>query len=214
MQFLITAGPTREAIDPVRYLSNHSSGKMGFALAQAATEFNHQVTLIAGPNQLHVPHHADYVPVESAIDMHHAVQQRIARMDIVICCAAVADYRVAHPFPHKIKKSSTALTLELIPNPDILADCRNRFQFNGVLIGFAAETENLETNARAKLQRKNCDLIIANDVSRADIGFNHDDNEILLIYPNETIPLPRASKEDLAMAIIQHALDIAVEKSA
>lgn len=213
MKILITAGPTREPIDPVRYLSNRSSGKMGYALAHSATEFDLEVTLVSGPSRLDVPPNVDFVPVLTALDMHEAVKRRAADMDIIICCAAVSDYRPVSVPDQKIKKTESTLTLELIKNPDILADCRDLFGFLGTLIGFAAETENLEKNARGKLQRKKCDMIVANQVG-GSLGFDSDDNEVVLVYPEHTERLPKASKDDLADAIIQHALEISSDQRA
>jgi len=208
MTFLITAGPTREALDPVRYLTNRSSGKMGYAIADAAADRQHRVILISGPTDLEIPDGVDYIPVESAAEMYSAVEKWIKKADIAIFAAAVADYRAANIPDQKIKKAGETLTLELIKNPDILGSCRDKFHFTGTLIGFAAETENVESNARDKLIRKGCDLVIANDVSRHDIGFDSDENEILLIYKGETEAVPKADKSRLAQIILGIATNI------
>ena len=201
---LITAGPTREAIDPVRYLSNKSSGKMGYALAEAARKRYNRVILISGPTCLDIPDGVDYVPVESAQEMYKAVEHYITEVDTAIFAAAVADYRPASVPDQKIKKQSDTLTLELVKNPDILASARGIFGFSGKLIGFAAETENLEDNARKKLIKKQCDLIVANDVSRRDIGFDSSENEVLLIFKDHTERLEKASKHHLAHTILEY----------
>ena len=209
MTVLITAGPTREPIDPVRYLTNKSSGRMGYALAAAAVAAGHRVILVSGPTALDVPEGVDFIPVESAIDMYEAVKHWIGKAGIGIFAAAVADYRPASVPGQKIKKSSDRMTLELVKNPDILASARTEFDFHGALIGFAAETEKLEEHARIKLEKKGADLIVANDVSRPGIGFDSEQNEILLVYPDRSEPVPPDSKTHLAHIIIEHAEDIA-----
>lgn len=203
MTILITAGPTREAIDPVRYLTNRSSGKMGYALAEAAQKRGHRVILVSGPTIIDVPDGIDFIPAESAQDMHQAVEYWIQKADIAIFAAAVADYRPASIAGQKIKKAGDTLTLELVRTPDILASARSEFQFQGTLIGFAAETENVEENALGKLERKGCDLVIANDVSRSDIGFDSSENELTLVYRDRIVPLPKASKEHLGHQLIE-----------
>ncbi len=213
MTILITAGPTVEAIDPVRYLTNRSSGKMGYALAEAAATMGHRVILVSGPTQLDVPDGVDFIPVESADDMYEAVANWIKKADIAIMAAAVADYKMAQVAEQKIKKSADqdTLTLQLVKTRDILGSARQQMNFTGTLIGFAAETEKLITNARNKLQRKNCDLIVANDVSRADIGFHADDNEIVLVSQHNEEPLAKASKEHLAHVILEKAIQLATK---
>jgi len=204
MHFLITAGPTREPIDPVRYLSNRSSGKMGYALAEAALNAGHEVTLISGPVSLSTPEKATVRQVETAQEMFDAVKASIEKADVAIFCAAVADYRVAEQAREKIKKSSDTLTLELVKNPDILGSARGEFGFDGFLVGFAAETNNVEEHAKEKLERKGCDLLVANDVSRSDIGFDHPENEVIAFHRNgEKIPLPRALKSEIARELIR-----------
>jgi len=203
MKILITAGPTQEPIDPVRYLTNRSSGKMGYALAQAAKKRGHQVLLISGPTALDLPEGVDFLPIHTAAEMYRAVESHLSSQDIAIFAAAVADYSPAKISEDKLKKQSDQLTLVLEKTKDILASARSEMNFPGALVGFAAETENLETNAREKLTRKRCDLIIANDVSRTDIGFDSSENEVLLIYPDRTESLPKDSKEHLAYHLIE-----------
>lgn len=206
MRFLITAGPTREAIDPVRYLTNRSTGRMGYALAGAARHEGHEVVLISGPTTLDVPEGVDFIPVESAQQMYEAVRDMLRRVDIAILCAAVADYRPAAVAQHKIKKTEATLTLTLERTPDILGSMRAEFGYKGVLVGFAAETQDMLAHAQDKLRRKGCDMIVANDVSRPGIGFGAAENEVTLVYPDRTEPLPRESKEWVAMRIIEHAI--------
>lgn len=201
---VITAGPTREAIDPVRYISNHSSGKMGYALATAAASAGAQVTLISGPVNLAAPSMVDRVSVSSAREMLDASLETIEDCDIFIAAAAVADYRTAQIAEQKMKKGSEdQLTLALVKNPDIVATVANHPN-RPFTVGFAAETENLLDYARSKLERKNLDLIIANDVSRTDIGFNSDNNAVTLVSHNQQIELPLCSKDQLAHQLISH----------
>ena len=209
LTILITAGPTREAIDPVRYLTNKSSGKMGYAIANTAAKQGHRVILVSGPTRLDIPDRIDYIPVQTAEEMYQVVENYIQKADIAIFAAAVADYRPAVVPEHKIKKTGDTMTLELIKNPDILGSVRPKFDYGGILVGFAAETENVEENARGKLKRKGCDLVIANDVSRKDIGFDVNENEILLVFPDSTQKPPKANKEHLAHVILDNALELA-----
>ncbi len=202
MKVLITAGPTREPIDPVRFLTNRSSGKMGYALAAAFAHEGHSVFLVSGPTHLDVPDGVDFVPVETAAEMYDVVQRYIGKMDIAVFAAAVADYTPVRVENQKIKKGGETLTLELVRTADILGSAREKFGFTGTLVGFAAETENLEANARDKLARKHCDLIIANDVSKPGIGFDSDHNQVLLVYPEHSGPLPPASKHDLSHQLV------------
>lgn len=208
MHVLITAGPTREPLDPVRFLTNRSSGKMGYALAHAFIRAGHAVLLISGPTELDVPDEVDFIPVETAAEMHAAVAQTLGRMDIGVFAAAVADYAPASIAPQKLKKTAATLTLELIRTPDILGAARSDFGFTGTLVGFAAETQDLEANARAKLASKHCDLIIANDVSKPGCGFDSDRNEVLLIYPEYNEALPPASKHALAHHLAAAILEL------
>ena len=209
MTILITAGPTREPIDPVRFLGNRSSGKMGYAIARAAADSGHRVILVSGPTHLNVPDRVDYIPVETTAEMYAAVGHWINQADVAIFAAAVADYRPVHTPGHKIKKTADTLTLELVRNPDILGSARNAFAYKGILVGFAAETEDLEKNAQGKLVQKGCDLVVANDVSRRDTGFDSNDNEVLLVFPDRIEQLPRDSKQNLGHIILQRALELA-----
>ncbi len=181
---------------------------MGYALAGAFAHEGHSVLLISGPTDLDVPQGVDFIPVETAAEMHDAVAHHIGKKDTAIFAAAVADYTPAKTETQKIKKSGDTLTFTLIRTADILGSAREKFGFTGTLVGFAAETENLETNAREKLVRKQCDLIIANDVSQPGTGFDSDENLILLIYPDHTEPLPRASKHELSMQLVDAIVSI------
>jgi phosphopantothenoylcysteine decarboxylase/phosphopantothenate--cysteine ligase len=200
VKIMITAGPTYEAIDAVRGITNRSSGKMGYAIAQAAIDMGADVTLVSGPTSLATPHGAHKTDVQSAQQMHDAVMGAIAGIDIFIGVAAVADYRVAHPSGQKIKKSNASLTLELIPNPDILADvaARERPPF---CVGFAAESENLAEYAERKRRAKKLPLLVGNIAQNA-IG--SDDNELILFDDEGMHPLPRADKSSLARQLMQH----------
>lgn len=202
---VITAGPTREAIDPVRFLSNHSSGKMGYALAAAAVEAGAKVHLITGPTSLATPEDLACTAVESAEEMLSACQTACQDADIFIASAAVADYRPATLAEDKIKKTSDtdSLSLELVQNPDILATIAQDHP-HLTCIGFAAETQDLLTHAKAKLKRKQVAMIIANDVSEPAIGFNSDDNQVALVTATETTQLPLLTKTQLARQLINH----------
>lgn len=208
MKFLITAGPTREALDPARYLTNRSSGRMGYALAGAARHEGHEVLLISGPTTLDVPPGVDFVPVESAEQMYEAVRDLCGKVDVAILCAAVADYRPVAYSEQKMKKGADRITIELEKTPDILGSMRDVFGFKGILVGFAAETQNLIAYGRDKLQRKRCDLIVANDVSRRDIGFDSKENEVTLILPDREIELAKDSKEHIALHIVELAAQL------
>ena len=186
---LITAGGTQEAIDPVRYIGNHSSGKMGYALAQAAQAAGAKTILVSAPTKLPVPSGVDFVGVDSAQTMKEAVEARYDQVDVVIMAAAVADFRVAHVEDQKIKKMES-MTLELIKNPDIL-ESLGKTKGHQILVGFAAETQNLVAYGQAKVAKKNLDMLVANDVSKSDGGFNVDTNEGYILYPDggqEVIP--------------------------
>ena len=206
MKFLITAGPTREAIDPVRYLTNRSSGRMGYALAGAARHEGHEVLLISGPTTLDVPAGVDFIQVESAQQMYDAVGDMLKGVDVAILCAAVADYRPVACAEQKIKKNSERMVLELERTPDILGSMRTLFGFDGKLIGFAAETQNVVEYARGKLERKQCDFVVANDVSQPGIGFDSRENAVVLVYPDREVYLEQDTKEHIAMHIIEHAV--------
>ena len=198
---VITAGPTREALDPVRYLSNHSSGKMGYALAAAAVDAGAQVTLISGPVQLATPEHAERVDVVSAAQMLDACLERVKECDLFIACAAVADYRPATVAAGKIKKDAELLTLELERTTDILATVSGHAQAP-FTVGFAAETHDLEQYARGKLERKKLDMIVANDVSDTAIGFNSDQNAVTVFWQQGSCALAQASKSTIARELI------------
>ena len=202
LNVLITAGPTWEALDPVRGLSNKSSGKMGYAVTEAAAEAGAQVTLISGPVTLTPPARVTTVRVTSAQEMHDAVHERIGSAAIFIGIAAVADYRPASVAEQKIKKSAERLTIELIRNPDILASVA-ALRPAPFTVGFAAETEHLEAAARAKLAAKGVDLIAANLVGGSEGGFGADENRLLLVDRDGTTELPLASKTQLARTLIQ-----------
>jgi phosphopantothenoylcysteine decarboxylase/phosphopantothenate--cysteine ligase len=203
VKILITAGPTREPLDPVRFLSNRSSGRMGYALAKAFALRKEHVLLISGPTTLPIPDHVDFIPVESAQEMYDVVAHHLNQMDVAIFCAAVADYTPTTVADQKIKKSEDTITITLKKTPDILGSARSLMNFTGYLVGFAAETENLEANARRKLETKHCDMIIANDVSQAGIGFDSHDNELLIVEAAENTALPRDSKEHLSRHIAE-----------
>lgn len=201
---LVTAGPTCEDIDPVRFITNRSSGKMGYALAEAALRRGAQVTLITGPTSLVPPPGAEVVRVRRAQEMYEAVLRHVEAATIVIKAAAVADYRPASTQPTKLKKGTARLLVELEPTTDILAELGKR-KGSRILVGFAAETENLIENGKEKLQRKNLDLIVVNDVSREDVGFGSDFNAALLIDRSGTVvELPLMSKREMAERILDH----------
>ncbi len=199
---VITAGPTREAIDPVRYISNHSSGKMGYALAQAAMEAGAQTVLISGPTQLAPPERVEFIQVTTADEMLAASLAQAKGCDVFIAAAAVADYRPANIAPQKIKKTAgESITLELVKNPDIVAQIA-ALEAKPFTVGFAAESENLLVHAQQKLTRKNLDVIIANDISVQGIGFNADDNAVVVIDKTQQQELTQRSKQQLARELI------------
>lgn len=206
---LVTSGPTREPIDPVRYISNRSSGKMGRAVATAALRRGAEVIMISGPTALTPPAGAVYVPVQTAEDMREAALQHLERATMVIKAAAVGDYRVKGPSASKIKsKKDEGLTLELIANPDILRELAAR-KGRAFLVGFAAETDDVRANAAAKLEAKGVDLLVANDVSVKGIGFEADDNQVTLLDRwGGVTELPRMSKLEVADAILDRALGL------
>jgi phosphopantothenoylcysteine decarboxylase / phosphopantothenate---cysteine ligase len=205
---LITAGPTQEPLDPVRYLSNRSSGKMGYALAEAAAERGARVILVSGPVTLAPPARVELIPVRTAVEMRQAVMDHLEQASMVIKAAAVADYHRANPTQQKVKKTAARLSLELDPTPDILAEV-GRKKGDRLLVGFAAETENLIEAARRKLQSKNCDMVVANLVSQPGIGFESDENAVTLVLrTGETIPVERASKGIIAHRIFDEAMKL------
>ena len=201
VKLCITAGPTREAIDPVRYISNHSSGKMGYALAEAAADAGAQVTLISGPTQLPCPERVTRIDVISAQQMYDASLEKMGNCDIFIACAAVADYRPANVEEQKIKKHNDAMRIELVRNPDIVSAVASHPK-RPFTVGFAAETQDVVSYARDKLQRKKLDLIVANDVSDSRIGFNTDDNRVTVIGADTEQHIEQMSKRQLARQLI------------
>lgn len=202
---LITAGPTREAIDPVRYISNHSSGKMGFALANAAAQLGAKVTLVSGPVSLNTPAGVERINVASAQEMHDAVMAHAPNHEAFISCAAVADYRPENVASQKLKKTENndQMTINMVKNPDIVATVANMTEQRPFTVGFAAETNDVETYARGKLVKKNLDMICANDVSVEGQGFNSNDNAITLIWPEGEQALALESKEALSFRILE-----------
>lgn len=213
LKILVTAAGTREPIDPVRYIGNRSSGKMGYAIAETARELGAEVILISGPSALQAPEGVEFHKVESAREMRDLVHQHFANSHIVIKAAAVADYRLKNVSDHKIKKNDEELTLVLEKNPDILKELGQIKQPEQVLVGFAAETRNLIEYAQSKLEKKNLDMIVANDVSNPQAGFNVDTNLIKLLKRDGTIEeLPLMSKKDLAYIILDRVMQIKAAK--
>lgn len=210
--WVITAGPTREAIDPVRYISNHSSGKMGYAIAKAAKMAGAKVTLISGPVSLSAPDQVTTIAVDSAKEMHQHSMSVAPTADVFIACAAVADYRVDTIAEHKIKKSADDMHIQLIKNPDIVADVAALAK-KPFTVGFAAETQNLEKYARAKLQHKNLDLIAANNIAIKDQGFNSDDNALSVYSATDVIELALTNKTQLAVQLVTLISERVVQKS-
>jgi phosphopantothenoylcysteine decarboxylase/phosphopantothenate--cysteine ligase len=205
---LVTAGPTREALDPVRFLTNRSSGKMGYSLAEASLRRGARVILVSGPTDLKIPESAEWIPVNTAEEMRRAVRERALESDVVIMAAAVADYRPAGTQASKIKRGDGPFTLELEPTPDILAEL-GREKTSRILIGFAAETDRLAENARAKLARKGADMIVANDVTQEGAGFDGDTNIVtLFVRDGRELPLPKLTKLEVANRILDAALQI------
>ena len=203
MRFLITAGPTREPIDPVRYISNRSSGKMGYAIAEAALAPGHDVTLISGPVNLDPPPSAQFVSILTSDEMYSAVHRHARDCDVLVMCAAVADYKPREFSATKIKKRNEHFAVDLVPTRDILASLPHKDrQF--LLVGFAAETNDIEENAKQKLRAKNCDIIVANDVSSEDSGMESDENEVTIFFRNgEKEKISRASKKIIACELVK-----------
>lgn len=203
MKFLITAGPTREPIDPVRFISNRSSGKMGYAIAQAALDAGHEVILVSGPVSLEPPRGAQVVRVSTGDEMFDAVHAHLDGIDIAVMSAAVADFKPAECSAQKIKKNRGPKKISLISTRDILLSLAGT-QKKFLIVGFAAETESLRENALEKMREKKCDLVIGNDVSRADRGLESDDNELTLFYKcGEIRSLPRGKKTRLAKKLVR-----------
>jgi phosphopantothenoylcysteine decarboxylase/phosphopantothenate--cysteine ligase len=203
---IVTAGPTQEPLDPVRYISNRSSGKMGYAIAEAAAARGANVILVSGPVNLSEPAGLTVIRVNTAREMHRAVMDNLAKATIVVKAAAVADYHLSSVPDQKLKKTATRYSLELDPTPDILAEV-GRNKTDQFLIGFAAETQNLVEEARRKLKTKNCDMVVGNLVNRENLGFESDDNEVVLVAKTgDPVYLARAPKRRIADQIFDHAL--------
>ncbi|MDE3169589.1 MAG: bifunctional phosphopantothenoylcysteine decarboxylase/phosphopantothenate--cysteine ligase CoaBC [Acidobacteriota bacterium] len=211
---LVTAGPTREDLDPVRFLTNRSSGKMGYALAEAAVRRGARVVLVSGPTNLPAPAGADWIPVRSTEEMRGAVREHSAQANVIVMAAAVADYRPAIVHARKMKRAGERIALELEPTPDILAELGRERRENhtaprSILVGFAAETEQIAERAREKLARKAADMIAANDVTQEGAGFDGDTNVVtLFLRDGRQIPLPKLSKFEVANRILDQVLDL------
>ena len=202
MRFVVTAGPTREAIDPVRFISNRSSGKMGYAIAEAALANGHDVTLISGPATIAPPRRAEFISILTADELYTAVKKATRSCDILVMCAAVADYKAASVSPRKMKKQGRTVTLKLVPTRDILASLPKRRPY--LVVGFAAETHNLKTNAQKKLRAKHCDVIVANDVSGSETGMESDENEVTIFFRDGEIrKIFRARKKIIARELVK-----------
>ena len=214
MRFLITAGPTREPLDPVRFLSNRSSGRMGYALAEAARNAGHEAALISGPVCLSPPPGVDLLRVTTADEMFEAVQTRMdTGCDVLVMCAAVADFKPREVRSRKIKKDEGLARIELVPTRDILSSLSLPCTPRAIIVGFAAETHELEKNALSKLREKQCDLICANDVSRMDTGFDADSNELALFFRDGTRRvLARALKSEIARALVEICVALAEKR--
>lgn len=205
---LVTAGPTREMVDPVRFLSNRSSGKMGYAIAEAAARRGARVTLVSGPVALERPRGVETVPITSTLDLYREVTERAKSADLVIQAAAPADFRPLEAARHKIKKTGEGMTLQLTPNPDVAAQLGRDKHEGQVLVAFAAETDDLIANARKKLDKKNADMVVANDVTQPGAGFAGDTNRVTLVTRSDARELPLMSKRDVADAILDRALEL------
>ena len=209
LKVLVTAGPTVERIDPVRYLTNDSSGKMGYAIAQAAAERGAEVTIVSGPVHIAAPQGVTVLPVQSTMDLYHTMLENVPAQDIVIQAAAPADYRVEHPADQKIKKQDgECLTLTLVENPDVAKAVGQQKKPGQVLVGFAAETQQVTENAIKKLHKKNLDMIVANDVTAEGAGFGVDTNIVTLITEEGLNPLPKLTKRQVGDRILDEALRI------
>jgi phosphopantothenoylcysteine decarboxylase/phosphopantothenate--cysteine ligase len=202
VRFVVTAGPTREAIDPVRFISNRSSGKMGYAIAEAALAKKHEVTLISGPASIAQPRGAKNVSIITSDELDEAIHRAIRECDVLVMCAAVADYKPAAISARKMKKRKSSFALKLVPTRDILASLPKRRCY--LVIGFAAETHDLTTNARKKLRAKNCDAIVANDVSGSEIGMESDENEVTIFFRDgQSKRISRAPKKIIARELVK-----------
>jgi phosphopantothenoylcysteine decarboxylase/phosphopantothenate--cysteine ligase len=200
---VITAGPTREAIDPVRFISNRSSGKMGYAIAEAAVAKNHEVTLISGPASVAPPRRAKIISITTSDELYDAVHRAVRECDVLVMCAAVSDYKPAAASARKMKKRKTPFALKLIPTRDILASLPKENR-RYLVVGFAAETHDLKINAQKKLRIKNCDVMVANDVGRAETGMESDENEVTIYFCNgESRKISRAPKTIIARELVK-----------
>ena len=208
---LVTAGGTQESIDPVRYIGNRSSGKMGYAIAEQAAHMGAKVILVSAPTSLPIPSGVDFISVDSAVSMQEAVEARYNDVNVVIMAAAVSDFRVLHKAEQKIKKMES-MTIELVKNPDILQGLGSK-KNHQILVGFAAETEHVIKYGQDKVARKNLDMLVANDVSKSNAGFNVDTNEGYFLYPDkEPKEMPNMKKSDLARHILREVIDLVANK--
>lgn len=209
---LVTAGGTQESIDPVRYIGNRSSGKMGYAIAEQAVRMGAKVILVSAPTSLPIPSGVDFISVDSAVSMQEAVEARYNDVNVVIMAAAVSDFRVLHKAEQKIKKMES-MTIELIKNPDILQGLGTK-KSHQILVGFAAETEHVIKYGQDKVAKKNLDMLVANDVSKSNAGFNVDTNEGYFLYPDkEPKEMPNMKKSDLARHILREVIDLVANKA-
>ena len=209
---LVTAGGTQESIDPVRYIGNRSSGKMGYAIAEQAARMGAKVILVSAPTSLPVPSVVDFVSVDSAVSMQEAVEARFNDVNVVIMAAAVSDFRVLHKAEQKIKKMES-MTIELVKNPDILQGLGSK-KSHQILVGFAAETEHVIKYGQDKVAKKNLDMLVANDVSKSNAGFNVDTNEGYFLYPDkEPKEMPNMKKSDLARHILREVIDLVANRA-
>ena len=209
---LVTAGGTQESIDPVRYIGNRSSGKMGYAIAEQAAHMGAKVILVSAPTSLPIPSGVDFISVDSAVSMQEAVEARYNDVNVVIMAAAVSDFRVLHKAEQKIKKMES-MTIELVKNPDILQGLGSK-KSHQILVGFAAETEHVIKYGQDKVAKKNLDMLVANDVSKSNAGFNVDTNEGYFLYPDkEPKEMPNMKKSDLARHILIEVIDLVANKA-
>ena len=209
---LVTAGGTQESIDPVRYIGNRSSGKMGYAIAEQAVRMGAKVILVSAPTSLPIPNGVDFISVDSAVSMQEAVEARYNDVNVVIMAAAVSDFRVLHKAEQKIKKMES-MTIELVKNPDILQGLGSK-KNHQILVGFAAETEHVIKYGQDKVAKKNLDMLVANDVSKSNAGFNVDTNEGYFLYPDkEPKEMPNMKKSDLARHILREVIDLVANRA-
>ena len=209
---LVTAGGTQESIDPVRYIGNRSSGKMGYAIAEQAVRMGAKVILVSAPTSLPIPSGVDFISVDSAVSMQEAVEACYNDVNVVIMAAAVSDFRVLHKAEQKIKKMES-MTIELVKNPDILQGLGSK-KSHQILVGFAAETEHVIKYGQDKVAKKNLDMLVANDVSKSNAGFNVDTNEGYFLYPDkEPKEMPNMKKSDLARHILREVIDLVANKA-